>query len=581
VFETANPYNDHPTFLHNMDHSPEKPMSTLPLNPSRWFSVPLFLLAVLASLCLSPISAAAQETESAESAQLMGESDEINVAPVIVDGQTVLRVRGITAFPAEKRADLIAGRIRAIAADRSISTSTLRSEHSDDLTRILAGRRLVMVVTDADARLEQLDRRNLAAAYVTRIGEVMQGYRRDRSAEQLARSGLYALAATGGFALVLWLGTRATRKLDAVLERRVKARLAGIEAKSLRLLNAAQLWQMLRSLRVLVWVAVVVGASLVYLDFLLHLFPWTRWFGVRLFDLLFDPLRTIGAGIVAAIPDLVFLAILVVVVRFVLKALHMLFSGIAEGTVTITAFEREWSWPTYRLVRLLVLAFSVVVAYPYIPGSGSDAFKGVSLFLGVIFSLGSSSVISNVIAGYTMTYRRAFRIGDRVRIEEHLGDVAEMRLLVTHLRSPKNEEIVIPNSLILNSSVVNYSSLAREGKLILNTTVGIGYETPWRQVEAMLLQAAERTEGLLREPGAFVLQKALGDFAVTYEINAYCDDAQAMNRLYTRLYQNILDVFNEYDVQIMTPAYEGDPEQPKIVPKSQWYAAPASAPIPR
>ena len=228
-----------------------------------------------------------------------------------------------------------------------------------------------------------------------------------------------------------------------------------------------------------------------------------------------------------------------------------------------------------------MLAFAVVVAYPYIPGSGSDAFKGVSLFLGVIFSLGSSSVISNVIAGYTMTYRRAFRIGDRVRINEHLGDVAETRLLVTHLRSPKNEEIVIPNSLILNSSVVNYSSLAREGKLILNTTVGIGYETPWRQVVTMLLQAAERTEGLLKEPAPFVLQKALGDFAVTYEINAYCGDAQAMNQLYTRLYQNILDVFNEYGVQIMTPAYEGDPEQPKIVPKDQWYAAPASAPAPR
>jgi small-conductance mechanosensitive channel len=564
-----------------MDQPPEKPMRSQPLKSFRLFSAPLFLLAVLASVCLSPVWAAAPEAQSPESAQLMGEADEINVAPVIVDGQTVLRVRGITAFPADKRADLIAGRIRAIAADRSIPTSLLKSEHSEDLTRILAGRQLVMVITDADARLEQLDRRNLANAYVARIGEVIHDYRRDRSAERLARSGLYALAATGAFALLLWLGARAMRKLDAVLERRVKARLAGIEAKSLRLLNAAQLWQMLRSLRVLVWVAAVLGASLVYLDFLLHLFPWTRWIGLRLFDLLFDPLRTIGTGILAAIPDLLFLAVLVVVVRFVLRALHMLFAGIAAGSIKLAAFEREWSWPTYRLVRLLVLAFAVVVAYPYIPGSGSDAFKGVSIFLGVIFSLGSSSVISNVIAGYTMTYRRAFRIGDRVRINEHLGDVAETRLLVTHLRSPKNEEIVIPNSLILNSSVVNYSSLAREGKLILNTTVGIGYETPWRQVETMLLQAAERTEGLLREPGAFVLQKALGDFAVTYEINAYCDDAQAMNRLYTRLYQNILDVFNEYGVQIMTPAYEGDPEQPKIVPKDQWYAAPASAPAAR
>jgi small-conductance mechanosensitive channel len=196
----------------------------------------------------------------------------------------------------------------------------------------------------------------------------------------------------------------------------------------------------------------------------------------------------------------------------------------------------------------------------------------------VLFSLGSSSLIGNMIAGYSMTYRRAFRVGDVVRIEDHFGVVAQMRLLVTHLRTTKNEEIVIPNSVVLNTSVVNYSTLAREGKLILHTTVGIGYATPWRQVEAMLLEAARRSEGLLKEPAPFVLQKALGDFAVTYEINACCDDARMMNRLYTQLHRNVLDVFNEYGVQIMTPAYEGDPEQPKVVPKEQWFLAPAQSP---
>ena len=561
--------------------SPRQPLRSHSPKPLRWLSAAPFLVVVLASVCLPPASAETPEVPPSETALVAGETAEIDVAPVIIDGKTVLRVRGVTAFPAEKRADLIAGRIQSIAADRSISSDTLRIEESEGLTRILAGKRLVMVITDADARIEQLDRHNLANTYASRIGEVIRDYRLDRSAERLARSGMYALAATAALLLLVWVGAHAMKRLDRVLERRVKARLAGIEEKSLRILSAAQLWQTLRGLRSLLWTLIVLGASLVYLAFLLQLFPWTRWIGVRLFDLLFDPLRTIVMGILDAIPDLLFLAVLVIVVRFALKAMHLLFAGIAEGAVSLAAFEAEWAWPTYRLIRLMVLAFAVVVAYPYIPGSGSDAFKGVSIFLGVIFSLGSSSVIGNVIAGYTMTYRRAFRIGDRVRINEHLGDVAEMRLLVTHLRSPKNEEIVIPNSLILNSSVVNYSSLAREGKLILNTTVGIGYETPWRQVETMLLQAAARTEGLLTEPPAFVLQKALGDFAVTYEINAYCGDAQAMNQLYTKLYQNILDVFNEYGVQIMTPAYESDPEQPKIVPKEQWYAAPASAPVPR
>ncbi|HEX9185583.1 MAG TPA: mechanosensitive ion channel domain-containing protein, partial [Vicinamibacteria bacterium] len=151
----------------------------------------------------------------------------------------------------------------------------------------------------------------------------------------------------------------------------------------------------------------------------------------------------------------------------------------------------------------------------------------------------------------------------------------EVRLQVTHVRSVKNEEIVVPNSSLLNSNVVNYSALARTRGLILHTTVGIGYETPWRQVEAMLREAAERTPGLLREPPPFVLQKSLGDFCVVYEVNAYCDAPAEMAALYTRLHQSILDVFNEYGVQIMTPAYEGDPEQPKVVPKDQWWSAPA------
>ena len=212
------------------------------------------------------------------------------------------------------------------------------------------------------------------------------------------------------------------------------------------------------------------------------------------------------------------------------------------------------------------------------PGSESDAFKGVSLFIGVIFSLGSSSLIGNVIAGYSMTYRSPFKIGDRVQIGNQIGIVERSRLLVTHLRTPKNEIIIVPNSAILGAEVINFTTLAHERGLILHTTVGIGYETPWRQVEAMLLEAASRTPGLLQEPAPFVLQRALGDFCVTYEINAYCRTPELMLALYSVLHQNILDVFNEYGVQIMTPAYEGDPEQPKVVPKNQWYAAPAVRP---
>jgi small-conductance mechanosensitive channel len=288
-----------------------------------------------------------------------------------------------------------------------------------------------------------------------------------------------------------------------------------------------------------------------------------------------EPLGIIARGLLAQLPNVIFLAILFIVTRWALKLVHLFFGAIGRKEVIFSGFDADWAEPTYKLLRVLVIVFALVVAYPYIPGSGSDAFKGITLFIGLMLSLGSSSMIANIIAGYMMTFRRAFRVGDRVKIGDIVGDVSEIRVQVTHLRTLKNEEVIIPNSKILGDEVINYSSVARNEGLILHTTVGIGYETPWRQVEAMLLETARRTAGLMAEPPAFVLQKALGDFAITYELNAYCNDAQAMNRLYTDMHRNLLDVFNQYGVQIMTPAYEGDPKEPKVVPKERWFTAPA------
>jgi small-conductance mechanosensitive channel len=319
----------------------------------------------------------------------------------------------------------------------------------------------------------------------------------------------------------------------------------------------------------------------VYLRYTLALFPWTRGTANSLVDIVIDPLRSIGLGLVAIVPNIVFLAILFLVTRYVLKLVRLFFDSVAAGTVRLRNFDSDWAEPTFKIVRLLVVAFAVVVAYPYVPGSDTDAFKGISLFIGVVFSLGSTSFIGNIISGYSLTYRRTFRLGDRVKIGEHVGEVMDMRMLVTHLRTPWNEEVIVPNSSIVGTEVVNFSSMVQQRGLILHTTVGIGYETPWRQVEAMLIEAAARTPGLLRDRPPFVHQRSLGDFCVTYELNAFCDAPDRMRFLYTDLHRNILDVFNEYGVQIMTPAYEGDPDRLKVVPKERWYTEPARPPTSR
>lgn len=499
----------------------------------------------------------------------------IPTAPVRIDGVTLFRVRGTSSFPAEKRAESIAERILAVAGDASITTDQLRIQESDDRSQLLAGARPLMGVFDADARLEGVRRNLIAQVNLARIGEAIKAYREARSAPVLLRHGLYTLVATGVLLLFLFLLRKGFRRLDALVEQRFGARIQALKIQSMEIVQAEKLWLMVRGALRTTWGLTLVVAAYLYLHYCLSLFPWTSPLAHQLLDLLMQPLATLGRGILEAVPGLLFIAVLVVVIRYALKLTRLFFEAAHSGRVQLSGFDAEWSWPTYRIIRLLVIAFGVVVAYPYIPGSDSAAFKGVSIFLGIVFSLGSSTALANVVAGYTMTYRRAFKIGDRIKVGDHIGDVVEMRLLVTHLRTPKNEEVVIPNSEILNNPIVNYTSIARERGLILHTTVGIGYETPWRQVEAMLLEAAARTPELLPEPKPFVFQQSLGDFCVVYEINVYCDKPGEMGRLYTLLHQNILDLFNEYGVQIMTPAYEGDPEVPKLVPKEQWFTAPA------
>ncbi len=503
------------------------------------------------------------------------ETPDVPTAPVMLDGRVLFSIRGISAYPAAERAATISSRLKSLADEANASSESLSIVQTDSHTAIKLGDQIVMGVYDLDATFEGVNPETLAQVYKTKIATALRSYHSDREPRRLLKNTGYA--SIGGL-LVLALALvirRLSRRLEARMETRYRKKIQDIRIQSLQILQAERLWSTLRgSFRTLRHLSILV-IFLLYVDLVLSLYPWTRPITEQGVALLLDPLRTIAMGIVQALPDLIFIAILILVIRYFLKLARLLFSGIEHGTIQVSGFESDWAAPTYKIVRLLVVAFGVVVAYPYIPGADSAAFKGVSVFLGIVFSLGSSSTISNIIAGYTMTYRRAFKVGDRVQIGDVIGEVAEVRLQVTHVRSLKNEEVIIPNSWILNSHVINYSSLARRHGLILHTTVGIGYETPWRQVESMLLLAAERTTGILLDPAPFVLQKSLGDFCVTYELNVYSDSPKDSPKLYTELHRNILDVFNEYGVQIMTPAYEGDPEQPKLVPKEKWFDPPA------
>ena len=542
----------------------------------RYFLGLLRRLRALVALGLAGValSAWAAEAPSAVEAELA--RDQHGTAAVQLDGRTLFHVKGTAIVPAAQRAQLISERLHKVAQEPASAASGLTIRQDGALTRIYAGNTSLVALADFDA--EGLPRQRVADLLAVELQKALTEYRRAREPRVLLTHSGYAVSIVALTAGLLYGVLRLRRWGLARLRQRFVDGQGELRFQSVQLVQSRQLWLAVRGLVVFVSTLLVLAIVYLGLSSVLRLYPWTRQLADQLLSLFLDPLQVMGQALLGAVPDLSFVLVLVLVARYALRALHLLFQGIETGAVAFEGFDPEWAQPTYKIVRILVVAFTVVVAYPYIPGSDSQAFKGVSLFLGVIFSLGSSSVISNVIAGYTMTYRRAFRVGDRIQVGEVTGFVTEASLLVTRVRTVKNEEVVIPNSQILSSAVTNFSTLARGDGVILHTTVGIGYETPWRQVEAMLLRAAERAEGVEKSPPPYVLQKSLGDFCVVYELNAYCRDANAIARSYTELHRNILDVFNEYGVQIMTPAYEGDTPEPKVVPRDQWYLEPATQP---
>jgi small-conductance mechanosensitive channel len=242
----------------------------------------------------------------------------------------------------------------------------------------------------------------------------------------------------------------------------------------------------------------------------------------------------------------------------------LFFENIENGLIKIRNFEPGWVWPTYRIVRVLFILAAIIVAYPYIPGSGSDAFKGMTILFGVLLSFGSNSVVSNLLAGLFVIYRRSVNIGDRVQIGEWTGDVESVTFLETQLRSDFNELISIPNATILNSEVKNFSRAGETTGLVVSTVVGIGYEEPQEKITRLLIQAAKKTKGVKVRPGPRVLRLSLNSFDISYQLNAYVEPGQNLVKLHSDLNENVLDELHGAGVQIMTPAYMADPVDAKI-----------------
>jgi len=473
---------------------------------------------------------------------------------------------------------------RALATERALddlvdrrTTGPVEFKLFEGGSLITVGSRVVLALTDKDVdnlsgeTIEGVSAQTVARLQIA-LGEAVEA----RRLRALLRSAGVALLGLLVGVMALWAIGRIHRaiagKFVAVAEKTVsRSRIADVEV--LRGLHIADLERRMVKTAMVVLDLVVIYATL---TFVLRQFPYTRPWGESLRAYLIATIENLALGVLKAIPGLFTVALIFLLTRFVVRIFGLWFHAVESGRVKARWIYPETAQPTRRLVTTLLWVFGAVVAYPYLPGSQTEAFKGISVFLGLMVTLGSSGIVNQVMSGFTLTYSRALRVGDFVRIGDVEGTVVHLGVLSTKVRTLRNEDVTIPNAVVVSQTTVDYSRFGDTEGTFVPTSVTIGYDAPWRQVHALLLQAAGRTAGIRREPEPRVLQASLEDFYVRYTLFVCLERQQSRPFTLDALHQNIQDVFNEYGVQIMSPNYVLDPAAPKVVAKKDWFAAPAA-----
>ncbi len=517
------------------------------------------------------------ETDSARNLRLLknaAQSKEMAAGyPIVPYKDTLFYIcTGYGTATPEERGGVISRRIDKLYQEFQIKTDSLVLHDNIQSVEVLYKDRIILSVTDLDALWFGESKMTIAKRYKEILVNDIKVYKKGRSF-------LFIFKQLGFAFLVILLQVILIRGINLFFRGKVNKFLLskrGIWFKGIKIKNYEIVDQDREMVgivfisKLIRWAAIIL---LLYISVpvLFSIFPPTQRIAETLFGYILNPLKKIGGSILNYIPEMITIIVIVIITMYLLKFIKYLSSEVQNEKLKIPGFFPDWSKPTYNIIKVLVLAFMFIVIFPYLPGSDSPVFKGVSVFLGIVFSLGSSSIIGNIMAGLVITYMRPFQIGDRIKIGDILGDVTEKTPFVTRLRTPKKEFITIPNSSILASSVVNYSTSKREDGIILHTSVTIGYDVPWRQVHQLLIDAALKTNHIKTEPLPFVLQTSLDDFYVTYQLNAHSNEPTRQPAIYSELHQNIQDGFNEAGVEILSPHYRSARDgNPMAIPMEYW-----------
>ena len=476
--------------------------------------------------------------------------------PVVVEGDTLFYLytkRG--GYTPLQRAEMIDAAIMQLGKRFTLHPDSVYIESSDIVTDLMYGNKVIASFTDQDGLWEGRSHEQLATDKRKIVVQKLKELKEEHSLWQLGKRILYFVLVLAGQYLLFWLTGWLFRKLKVRIQKLKDTRLKPISIQNYELLDTQRLVNLLIFLSNLLRYVIMLLQLLITVPLLFAIFPQTKGLAYQIFSYIWNPIKNILVGIVDYIPNLFAILIICFAVKYLVRLVHYLSREVEAGRLKFGGFYPDWAMPTYHIIRFLLYAFMIAMIYPYLPGAKNGVFQGISVFVGLIISLGSSTVIGNVIAGLVITYMRPFKLGDRIQLNDTTGNVIEKTPLVTRIKTPKNEVVTIPNSFIMSSHTVNYSASAREYGLIIHSEVTIGYDVPWRQVHQLLIEAALNTPGVIDDPRPFVLETSLSDWYPVYQINAYIREADKLAQIYSDLHQNIQDRFNEAGIEIMSPHY--------------------------
>ncbi|MEG1544267.1 MAG: mechanosensitive ion channel family protein [Tannerellaceae bacterium] len=479
--------------------------------------------------------------------------------PVVVDKDTLFLLyakRG--GLSPVDRAVTFSQRILAAGKSTRIKRDSVYLFDSEHVTDIMAGQKVLVTFTDQDALWQNTTRQELAAQYLPIIAQKVQELREEHSLWQVAKRAAYfvivLLAQYALFRLTNYLFKKLRRKIVWLRQNRLHP----ITIRDYEFLDTRRQGRVLFFFSNMLRYLVLLVQLTISVPILFAIFPQTEDLAMKIFSYILSPMKSILLSMAGYLPNLFTILVIYYGIKYVIKGIQYIAGEIESEKLKLTGFYPDWAQPTFNIIRFLLYAFMIAMVYPYLPGSDSGVFQGISVFVGLIISLGSSTVIGNIIAGLVITYMRPFKLGDRIKLNDTTGNVIEKTPFVTRLRTPKNEVVTIPNAFIMSSHTVNYSASARQYGLIIHSTVTIGYDAPWRQVHQLLISAARATPGVMETPEPFVLETELSDFYPCYQINAVIRDADQLAAIYSDLHQNIQDKFNEAGVEIMSPHYRAE-----------------------